>query len=212
MSSVIFHQEYWMRSYSETRWAAVMDSLELRWLYEHKIYQTRHGSYLPDFFLYGANIYVEVKGACPTRIEIEKAADVQDKTGNPVVFAWGSLSSDMHGINGAKLSFIKREKIIHIDSNEFSPFIEYGLGPKYFYKFLNAGAQRAYSVRPAAEKAYSMFFDLLGREGMEKNRADHHAILNDKRLAISCEQTTTERAVKDFLEVRLGRGMSSDSK
>lgn len=42
MDSVIPHQDYWMRSYSEVKWATMMDALELRWLYEHKLYETRH--------------------------------------------------------------------------------------------------------------------------------------------------------------------------
>src|SRR3990167_1145322 len=203
MSSVVLHQDYWMRSYSEARWALMMDALELRWLYEHKLYETRHGMYLPDFFLYGASTYLEVKGPCPSQIEIEKAMDVQKLSGCPVVFAWGTMASDTHGVNGAKLSFIKGNKVVHIDSNEFAPLIEHGLGVKHFYDHLHVVAKQKYNgMRSMSDILLKLFFGLIGRDEMERDRAVHHAKMNSRKVKQHTARTKSEIAVSTFLTAR----------
>ncbi|WP_454863333.1 TraR/DksA C4-type zinc finger protein [Pseudomonas hormoni] len=80
---------YEMRSHSETRWAAVMDALGITWLYESRTVETRHGRYMPDFYLPFAQMFIEVKGPTPTQEEREKAMDAELNTGIPVVFAYG---------------------------------------------------------------------------------------------------------------------------
>lgn len=205
MNSVIPHQDYWMRSYSEVKWATMMDALELRWLYEHRLYETRHGMYLPDFFLYGANIYLEVKGPCPSQIEIEKAMDVQKKSGCPVVFAWGTMASDIHGVNGAKLSFIQGNRVVHIDSKEFAPLIEHGLGVDYFYDHLPVGAQQKYNgMKSINNILHTIIFGLFGRNEMERDRAKNHATLNSRKVKQHTVRTKSELAVSTFLKTRIG--------
>lgn len=212
MGSVVVHQDYWMRSHSEVKWASMMDTLELRWLYEHKLYETRHGLYLPDFFLYGANAYLEVKGPCPNKIEIEKAIDVQRFSGCPVVFAWGTMNSDIHGVNGAKLSFLKDDKVVHIDSHEFAPIIEHGLGTKFFYDHLRAGAkQRANTMKSAGDILRNIFFDLVGRNEMERDRATHHAELNNNKITLHTTHSKAELAASNFLAARIGCGATVSS-
>jgi hypothetical protein len=205
MDSVVPHQDYLMRSYSEAKWASMMDTLELRWLYEHKLFETRHGMYLPDFFLYGANIYLEVKGPCPSQIEIEKALDVQKTSGCPVVFAWGTMTSDMQSINGAKLSFIEINKITHIDSNEFAPLIEYGLGSKYFYDHLKIGTQQKYSgMKSINDILQKIIYELIGRDEMERDRAKRHTELNSQKIKQHTVRTKSEFAVSTYLKARTG--------
>lgn len=198
-----------MRSFSELRWASMMDALKLRWVYEHKLYETRHGKYLPDFFLYGINTYLEVKGPCPSQIEIEKAMDVQKYSGCPVVFAWGNMTSDIHRVNGAKLSFITRKKVVHIDCSEFAPFIEHGLGMECFYEYLNIGTQRKYNgMKSVNEILHSLIYNLIGRDEMERDRAKHHVELNSKKINQHTAMTKSEHAVSEFLQSRDWVGFS----
>lgn len=204
MDSVVHHQGYWMRSYSEVKWALMMDALELRWLYEHKLYETRHGQYLPDFFIYGANTYLEVKGPPPNQIEIEKAIDVQKRSGCPVVFAWGTMSSDINGVNGAKLSFIGGNKVVHIDSNEFAPLIEHGLGVEYFYDHLNIGTQKKYNgMKSITDILHKVIYGLIDRSEMERDRAAQHSDLNSRRINQHTVITKSEFAVSSFLKARI---------
>ncbi len=204
MDYVVPHQDYRMRSYSEVKWASMMDVLELRWLYEHKLYETRHGKYLPDFFLYGANIYLEVKGPCPNQIEIEKAMDVQKFSGCPVVFAWGAMASDIHGVNGAKLSFIKSNNIVHVDSSEFAPLIEHGLGVEYFYNHLNIGTKQIYNgMKSINDILHKIIYSFMGRDEMERDRAAHHTELNSRKIKQHTVRTKSELAVSTFLKARI---------
>lgn len=204
MSSVFPHNDYWMRSFSEVKWASMMDALELRWIYEPKVFETRHGMYLPDFFLYGANVYLEVKGPPPSTKEIEKAIDVQKLSGYPVVFAWGTMASDCDGVNGAKLSFLIEDKLKHIDSNEFAQLIEHGLGPKCFYNHLSIGLQQQYNgMKPVKHILQTVIFALVSREKMERDRASHHATLNKVKVKQHTVRTKSEAAILTHLRSRL---------
>jgi len=89
-NSIFRHAGYEMRSHSETRWAGMMDALSVNWIYEPETIETRHGWYKPDFFLPAAGAFVEVKGPEPTKVEQEKAEDVEARTGFPVIFAYGT--------------------------------------------------------------------------------------------------------------------------
>jgi len=183
----------------------MMDVLELRWLYEHKVYETRHGLYLPDFFLYGVGAYLEVKGPCPNQIEIEKALDVQRLSGCPVVFAWGDMKSDVNGVNGSKLSFLKGKGLVHVDGHEFAPLIEHGLSLKHFYRHLSVGEQQRVSgSKSASDILRNLFFDLIGRDRMECDRAAHHKPLNNHRFVLHAVHSKSELAVSAFLATRLG--------
>lgn len=87
--TIFRHGGYEMRSHSETRWAAMMDAMRVTWVYEPQTVATRHGWYMPDFFLPFAGAFLEVKGPVPSQIEREKALDAQQVTGFPVIFAYG---------------------------------------------------------------------------------------------------------------------------
>ncbi len=81
---------YEMRSHSETRWAAMMDAMSVSWIYEPRTVVTRHGGYMPDFFLPAVGAFVEVKG--PTR-----AKSNAKRHGTPSrspAFQWCSLTAE----------------------------------------------------------------------------------------------------------------------
>jgi hypothetical protein len=48
---------------SEGVFARELDRVGIEWLYEPRWFRTRHGMYLPDFFLPEFNIWIEVKGS-----------------------------------------------------------------------------------------------------------------------------------------------------
>lgn len=57
------------RSRLEARWAVFMDRLGIPWEYEPQGFHLPSGPYLPDFWLPGAQAWIEVKGQPPTRRE-----------------------------------------------------------------------------------------------------------------------------------------------
>lgn len=58
------YNDIWMRSTYETRVAALLDSLKLKWKYEPKCFLVLNETktYLPDFYVENYDVYVEVKG------------------------------------------------------------------------------------------------------------------------------------------------------
>ena len=60
------YKGYRFRSRLEARWAVFFDALGTEYEYEAQGYQLRNGLYLPDFFLWQPETFVEVKPApCP---------------------------------------------------------------------------------------------------------------------------------------------------
>lgn len=53
---------YRFRSRLEARWAVFFDHLHVKWQYERQGYQVDDVRYLPDFWLPGMEVHVEVKG------------------------------------------------------------------------------------------------------------------------------------------------------
>lgn len=88
-----WHGRYLMRSTAEAAWAGVMDGLRIRYAYEPGVWLTRHGGYMPDFLIPAAGCFLEVKGQAPTIEEREKAEDLTEATGMPVVFGYGRLQA-----------------------------------------------------------------------------------------------------------------------
>lgn len=73
---------YRFRSRLEARWALFFDTAGIAWEYERQGFKLSDGTcYLPDFWLPGVNLWVEVKGAAPTQAERMKAIllSVQDR-------------------------------------------------------------------------------------------------------------------------------------
>ncbi len=85
------YQGLLFRSRLEAKYAYFFDKLGLEWRYETEFFSTRHGYYLPDFYLPALNAWVEVKGTLPTQTEIDKLADVVKETGRPGLVLSGTL-------------------------------------------------------------------------------------------------------------------------
>lgn len=73
------------RSRLEARWAVFFDALRVQWEYEPQGYDIRGKAYLPDFWLPGSRLWVEVKGS-------EEALDVQLLV-DAVIPHWGLPAS-----------------------------------------------------------------------------------------------------------------------
>lgn len=88
-SQPTFYNGFWMRSKLEARWAAVMDSLELYYLYEIENFNTPNGRYLPDFHLPLWNLWLEIKPFRPTISELEKLKCVATKKNSYAILVSG---------------------------------------------------------------------------------------------------------------------------
>ena len=195
-------QGYYMRSFAETRWAEMMDALGVFWLYEPALARTRHGMYLPDFYLPNAGVYVEVKGKKPTSIEIEKARDVQAATGIPVVFAYGDMElSGASGVTGGFLMGLPdaHEAILH--TGEFSQIIKFGLGDQVWKRHLRAGIkQQAPCAQSVGEILRDVLLGSMDRSAFEQHMQARHQCLNEARTQQFRQISKAEWAIRAFFE------------
>lgn len=201
-------QGYYMRSFAETRWAEMMDALGIFWLYEPALARTRHGMYLPDFYLPNAGIYVEVKGPKPSSVEIDKARDVQAATGIPVVFAYGDMGlGGGAGVTGGFLMSLPEahEAIFH--TSEFSQIIKFGLGDQVWRRHLRAGIkQPAPCAQFAGEILRDMLLSAMDRSAFEQHLQARHQDLNEARTQEFRQASKAEWAIRAFFESRsIGR-------
>ena len=173
---------YAMRSHSETRWASMMDCLGIRWLYETKVYQTRHGGYLPDFYLPDAGVFVEVKGPKPSQIEIEKGLDVERKTGCPVIFAYGKPELDGFYLIHAVLEYFGFDGPYRFSLYEVCQGIEARQGLRSCALFAHAGA---ILERPSCVSLSQLLQERIdswrARADIENEMAANTALLNSQK-------------------------------
>lgn len=74
------------RSRLEARWAVFFDRMKLAWRYEPQGYPLGDGTaYLPDFWLPGPGVWVEVKGA-PTEADVIKLYHAAAVDGLPLAY------------------------------------------------------------------------------------------------------------------------------
>lgn len=193
--TIFRHRGYHMRSHSETRWAEIMDALAIRWTYEPRLIRTRHGWYLPDFYLPASGLFIEVKGADPTEVEREKAADVELETGCPVLFAYGRpeiLSGEVfHGVVG----YFKDGREARYSTAEIGDAIRRDL-PDSYPAYLRAGAR----LRPpdyvhARDVLEEWMKGHMTRGEIEKDLAARHAPLNQFTAALVQQTTKAEWAL-----------------
>lgn len=86
---------YRFRSRQEARWAVLMDALGVDYQYELEGFYLGEGTrYLPDFWLPGQGVWLEVKGAGPTEDEVEKATKLAQQGNHPVIVSWCSFAYD----------------------------------------------------------------------------------------------------------------------
>lgn len=83
------YRGYRFRSRLEARWAVFFDELGLRWEYEREGYHLGEIHYLPDFWLPGFELFVEVKGSEFTGAEMEKCRLLADASGHAVMMVRG---------------------------------------------------------------------------------------------------------------------------
>lgn len=85
------YKGYRMRSRLEARWGVFFDTLDIKWEYEKEGYDLDGIWYLPDFWLPEQKCWVEIKGQEPTSEELQKAKQLQVKSGRPVYILAGSI-------------------------------------------------------------------------------------------------------------------------
>ena len=203
MSQTVFEfQGYMMRSHSERRWAEMMDALRIQWVYEPGLVETRHGWYLPDFYLPGAGVYLEVKGPRPSQVEIDKARDLQAATGRPVIFAFGDMVGEgVNHVQGGFLLCLSQHSEVEYSTYEFGPHIRARLGESEWLRYLRAGIKRG---RPDCTMIGEAIRDLLisrmERSAREQHMASLHREINERRLAAASVRSQAEYAIGHFFE------------
>jgi hypothetical protein len=82
---------YRFRSRLEARWAVAFDYLHIPWQYEPEGFVLPDGTkYLPDFWLPGEELWVEVKGQAPTLMERSKCCTLSNEGNHPVLMLSGT--------------------------------------------------------------------------------------------------------------------------
>lgn len=105
------------RSRIEARWAVFFDYLGIGWEYEPQGFDLPSGPYLPDFVLdLGDGLWWEVKGASPTRHELNLAWELFEATHKHVYVVHGSIPRDEH----------ESPRIAHVGSTAVRWFIRPG--------------------------------------------------------------------------------------
>src|ERR1043166_4223220 len=91
------YQHYLFRSRIEARWAAFFDAMGWPYHYEPEGFLLPNGrAYLPDFYLPGFDVWVEIKGAAPTMHE-QQIARLCAQAGLRYYILYGPCDSARHG-------------------------------------------------------------------------------------------------------------------
>lgn len=190
---------YEMRSHSETRWAAMMDAMSVAWIYEPRTVTTRHGGYMPDFFLPAVGAFLEVKGPRPTQVEREKAWDAQEITGFPVVFAYGRAEMIGGELFHGVLSYFSERGEVSYSTAEIGAAVRRWFGVHTYAAYLAAGEhqRRPDCVRIGAilEEVITGWMDRQGREAYLKSI---HGPINQSKLAQNRQASRAEWALSQF--------------
>jgi len=198
-TKIFKYNGYEMRSHSETRWAAMMDALGITWIYEPKVVETRHGWYLPDFYLPAAGLFVEVKGPGPTQIELEKAADAQEQTGCPVVFAYGKPEMLWGQLYHGMVSYFGSTGAVSYSTVEIGAMVREHMGLHKYAAYMASGEHQArpnfISVSDVMNEVISGWQD---RNGREESLRRVHDPLNAERLAVVGQSSRVEWALSQI--------------
>ncbi|MCF7536180.1 hypothetical protein [Pseudomonas petrae] len=203
MNQTIFVKDgYKMRSHSETRWAGMMDALRIDWHYEPQLVKTRHGYYLPDFYLPRAEIFVEVKGPRPTTVEIEKATDAGLVTGRRAVIVCGDMNLSYPGVGGGEIFVCSKRGPVRYSTFEFHQAILLGLGDETYKRYLHAGMKQSRSwCYSAAEIMDEVLMEKMERGDQERYLASIAKPINAAKAARDTLTTPAEWALIRFFEV-----------
>ena len=77
------------RSRTESKYCMLFNMFDEPWTYESKRFNLPSGSYLPDFFLFNWNMWIEIKGPYPTIQEQILCQELHLVTKQAVAIAYG---------------------------------------------------------------------------------------------------------------------------
>ncbi len=182
MDQTIFpYAGYEMRSNSEVMWARFMDALRVRWIYEPQVIDTRHGWYVPDFYLPACGMFLEVKGACPNAVEVEKAADAEAATGHPVVFGHGGRHCKGNAWFQGTLAYFTKAGTAAMSMNEICSLVQKQFGIHEYARVLQSRSIEYFDgTRRAGELAAEMLDAWMTRPELEESKRRIHSPLNHK--------------------------------
>ena len=202
MSQTIFpYRGYEMRSYSETVWAGIMDALRVRWIYEAQVIETRHGWYLPDFYLPACGMFVEVKGPFPSKAEIDRAQDAERSTGCPVVFAHDAWRTKGDGQFNGELVYFAGTGAATLTCLEITRLVNKHLGMHDYARILRARMLEHFDgTRPAGDLLREMLNGWMDRGQLERSKQEMHAPLNAEVLCCHASSSRAEWVVPQFVE------------
>jgi hypothetical protein len=91
------YRGYHFRSRLEARWALFLDCMDARWEYEKEGFVLSNSEhYLPDFWLPGLNLWLEIKGQHPTEEEFNRCRLLRDDSSTATAI-FGGLPGDYCG-------------------------------------------------------------------------------------------------------------------
>lgn len=190
---------YEMRSHSETRWAAIMDVMGVSWVYEPRTVITRHGGYMPDFFLPAVGAFVEVKGPTPSQVEREKALDAQQVTGFPVVFAYGRAEIIGGELFHGMLSYFSERGEVSYSTAEIGAAVRSWFGIRTYAAYLSAGEhQRRPDCVLLGDIIEEVITGWMDRQARETYLKSIHGPINQRKLAQHRQSSRAEWALCQF--------------
>lgn len=203
----VYHRhDYRMRSYTEFRWAKLLEAADIFYLYEPHLHQIEGGKYLPDFFLPHVGIYLEVKGDYPTDEEKRKADQVIERTGCEVVFLVGLPQSDQHGLHGC-LTFARgRYGWVDVSGHELDQMMLKILGYGPWARLIVAARDDDMDyVRRIGEVVEEMVIQALNRSALESHLRMTHRRTNDARMAAIPDPSLVEQGLKWWFVRQAGK-------
>lgn len=209
MEQTIFrYAGYEMRSHSETIWAKFMDALRVRWIYEPEIMETRHGWYLPDFYLPACGMYLEVKGPCPNVKEVEKAADVEAHTGCPVVFAHGGKHCRGNLWYQGTLAYFAPAGAVTMSMTEICSLVRKHFGDREYARALQSCSVEYFDgVRMVGDLVCELLDSWMDRESLEESKRRLHAPLNAETQKTQGQTSRPEFIAAEFVRLVQNRRM-----
>lgn len=182
--TVFKHHGYNLRSYTELMWARLMDSIGLFYLYEPHLIRLQGCSYLPDFYLPDADMYLEVKGQAATDEEKWKAEQVLEVTGRPVYLLEGMPKSDMGGFMNARVSMPGPNGWATVSLFELGQMYERVMGDRlHVIALLSVQENDMDWVRSIGEVLEEVLAGMTDRRTYEQCQEELNRRVNQERLA-----------------------------
>lgn len=199
--TLFHHNGYRMRSYTELRWARLLDAASLFYLYEPHLHKIDNGWYLPDFFLPHVGIYLEVKGTYPTDEEKAKADQVMERTGNDVVFLISMPKSDRHGLHNCLTQTRAHWGWFDVSGHELDQVLAQKVGDAEWFKLIAAAREEPLdSIRNAGEVAEEMILGWMDRPAREAWMREKNGEINTQRLVETPGPTEIEMALSSWFK------------